>query len=318
MKNSHSLQDLFTSTFHQKYDFNDFLNLDVKSEFEALKHTQKLILQPSFKFKKYLRFLNSFVFEYAKINTNVVYSYRKEHSAYTAVKKHAESKYFFQTDLRSFFYSITADDVKNILENQMNDSPISDLQEYHVQLLNMVTVDGLLPVGFSTSPKISNSCLYEFDNELEQYCSENSIIYTRYSDDIILSSKNNNLESAETVISGMLTKFYGARFQLNANKTKHTHKGKKIKLLGMVILPSGKVSVDIKLKKQIEILFHFYLNDKAKFSDYLANKYQGDLGTISGQLNYINTIDKSYLNKLRKKYGNFIVDTFIHQTVNRL
>jgi len=260
--------------------------------------------------------LNTFVFEYAKINTNVVYSYRKEHSAYTAVKKHADSKYFFQTDLSSFFYSITVEDVKNILENYMGDSPISDLHEYQEQLLNMVIVDGVLPVGFSTSPKISNSCLYEFDNELEQYCLEHSIIYTRYSDDIILSSKNNDLEIVEDVISGMLNKFFGTRFQLNSNKTKHTHKGKKIKLLGMVILPSGKVTVDIKLKNQIEILFYFYLNDKEKFTDYLVNKYQGDLGKISGQLNYINTIDKSYLNKLRKKYGNFIVDTFIHQTVN--
>ncbi|MBE0439953.1 MAG: RNA-directed DNA polymerase [Gammaproteobacteria bacterium] len=310
------LQDVFTSTFHQKLDFNDFLNLDVKSEYEPLKNTQKLILKPSPKLKKYLRFLNSFIFEYAKINTNVVFSYRKDNSAYTAVRKHANSKYFFQTDLSSFFYSITAEDVKNVLENYMGNSPINDLREYQEIIINMVTVDGVLPVGFSTSPKISNSCLYEFDNELEQYCLDDGIIYTRYSDDIILSSKDNDLKTVEKVISGMLNKFFGARFQLNPNKTKHTHTGKKIKLLGMVILPSGKVSVDIKLKKQIEILFYFYINDKTKFTDYLVNKYQGDLGKISGQLNYINTIDKSYLNKLRKKYGNFIVDSFIHQTVS--
>ena len=62
-------------------------------------------------------------------------------------------------------------------------------------------------------------------------------------------------------------------------------------------------------------MLHFYINDKEKFSDYLINKYKGSLLTISGQINNINTIDKTYINKLRKKYGNFVIDTFIHRTI---
>ena len=80
-------------------------------------------------------------------------------------------------------------------------------------------------------------------------------------------------------------------------------------------MPSGKVSVDIKLKQQLEVLLHFYINDKNKFSDYLKNHYHGDLSKISGQLNYINSIDSTYLNKLRKKYGNYIVDVFYRHTI---
>jgi RNA-directed DNA polymerase len=116
-------------------------------------------------------------------------------------------------------------------------------------------------------------------------------------------------------ISKQLNLFHSGRIQLNPHKTKHTHKGKKIKLLGMVILPDGKITVDIKLKQQLEILLHFYINDKNKFSDYLTNHYHGKLSTISGQLNYINSIDSAYLNKLRKKYGNYVVDIFFRQTI---
>ena len=311
-----SLQEAFNSTFHYKFDFNDFLSLVVKNECQNFYINNKVIFNPSIKLKRYLRFLNNFVFDYARINTNVVHSYRKGKNAYTAVVNHVDSKYFFQTDINRFFNSITTQDIELVFENNLIDIPILDIEKYKSNLLNLVTVDGLLPVGFSSSPSLSNTCLYAFDNALESYCLANEIIYTRYSDDIILSSNNGDiLKDAEVFISKQLNLFHSGRIQLNPHKTKHTHKGKKIKLLGMVILPSGKVSVDIKLKQQLEVLLHFYINDKNKFSDYLKNHYHGDLSKISGQLNYINSIDSTYLNKLRKKYGNYIVDVFYRHTI---
>lgn len=311
-----SLQEAFNSTFHYKFDFNDFLSLVVKNECQNFYINNKVIFNPSIKLKRYLRFLNNFVFDYARINTNVVHSYRKGKNAYTAVVNHVDSKYFFQTDINRFFNSITIQDIELVFENNLIDIPILDIEKYKSNLLNLVTVDGLLPVGFSSSPSLSNTCLYAFDNALESYCLANEIIYTRYSDDIILSSNNGDiLKDAEVFISKQLNLFHLGRIQLNPHKTKHTHKGKKIKLLGMVILPSGKVSVDIKLKQQLEVLLHFYINDKNKFSDYLKNHYHGDLSKISGQLNYINSIDSTYLNKLRKKYGNYIVDVFYRHTI---
>lgn len=310
------LQEAFDSTFHHKLNFDDFLHLDVEQEYESFFIHKKLVLNPSSKLKKYLRFLNSFIFDYAKVNTSAVHSYRREKNAYSAVIKHANSKYFFQTDIQNFFNSITIQDIEDVLDKNLSDVSICDISKYKSQLLNLITINGVLPVGFSTSPSISNTCLYAFDNALDSYCLNEEIIYTRYSDDIILSSNNKKaLIDIQEIISEQLKYFFSNRIQLNLHKTKYTQKGEKIKLLGMVILPSGKVSVDIKVKKQLEILIHFYINDKEKFSDYLRNHYHGSLSTISGQLNYINTIDESYLNKLRKKYGNFIVDTFYHQTV---
>lgn len=311
-----SFQKAFDSTFHQSFDFNEFINLNTAKEYGQFNIHNRLILSPSQKLKKFLRFLNSFVFDYADINSNVVFSYRRGENAYSAVKKHANSQYFFQTDIKDFFNSISKQEIKKILENNLKKSPICKLNDYQEQLLNLITVNNTLPVGFSTSPSISNTCLYNFDVALENYCLEHGIIYTRYSDDLILSSNSKEaLNNIQEIVSQQLKLFFNNKIQLNPKKTKHTHKGKKIKLLGMVILPSGKVTVDMKLKQQLEILLHFYINDKHKFSDYLEGHYGGNLSKISGQLNYINTIDQSYLNKLRKKYGNFIIDTFFHQSV---
>lgn len=35
---------------------------------------------------------------------------------------------------------------------------------------------------------------------------------------------------------------------------------------------------------------------------------------FSGLINYVNTVDPAYLDKLRKKYGLTIVDMFIHKS----
>jgi len=308
-----SLQEAFDFAFHHKFTFSDFIKLNVEQECQKL---GPKIFSPSPKLKKYHRFLNKYIFDYAKINENVVYSYRQDKSPFDAVIKHAENKHFFQTDIKDFFNSINANDIEIVINNNLNSTAISDIQNYKYQILRLTTIQDRLPIGFSTSPNISNSCLFSFDNELEAFCIDQDITYTRYSDDIILSSNyKNTLEDAKGFIAHKLNLFYGNRIIINPKKTKFTHKGGKIKLLGLVILPSGKVSVDMKMKNHLEILLHFYINDRERYADYLKNIYDGDPAKISGQLNYINAVDSSYLDKLRKKYGNFIVDVFYHQAI---
>ena len=90
-----SLEDAFNSTFHHSLIFDDFINIDVKDESTSFYIGKNLILSPSDKLKKYLKFLNNFVFDYADVNAGVVHSYRQGKSAYTAVFKHSNSKYFF-------------------------------------------------------------------------------------------------------------------------------------------------------------------------------------------------------------------------------
>ena len=69
-------------------------------------------------------------------------------------------------------------------------------------------------------------------------------------------------------------------------------------------------------KKEIEILLHFYLTDKEKFINYFANNFSSNIDKVSGLLSYINSVDSFYISKLRKKYGSFIVNSFIHRDIN--
>jgi len=311
-----SLEEVFVSTFHNKYQFSDFLSFSIFTEVKTFTIGNKTIYGLSKKLKAFQRFLNAFIFEYSLINEDVVYSYRKGKNTLDAIKPHASNKFFFQTDILNFYSNISQTDIEKVISFNLGNIPINDIDIYRNRIFEIVTIDGKLPIGFATSPLISNSCLLSFDNALQAYCLKHEITYTRYSDDLIFSTSNDAaLFDFEITVTKFLNKYFDSSLVLNPTKTKHTHKGKKVKLLGLVILPTGRITIDIKVKRKVEALLHFYINDKKKFTELAGDGYEAGLEKISGQLNYINMIDPKYLDKLRKKYGNTLVDMFFHKSV---
>ena len=301
---------------HQgKFEFPELDTGDISDLYEKKIYKKREIHIPNKKLKIFHSFLNLFLLEHLHINNEVVFSYRKGVNAVDAVSKHTSSKYFFQTDIINFFNSIDAGLVTSTILNSIETCPISDIQNYITNIVKILTINDSVPVGFSTSPLLSNACLFNFDNELQKYCLENKLTLSRYSDDIIISSlEKAPILEAETHAARLLSKHTKNKLSINTKKSKHTQTGNKIKLLGMVILPNGKVSVDIKFKRDTEVKLHFYLTNKEKFSEIAGPDSDSAIEKISGQLNYYNTIDPSYLDKLRKKYGATIVDMFLHKS----
>ncbi|MHC0462909.1 reverse transcriptase domain-containing protein [Kosakonia cowanii] len=326
-----TLEKAFNIAFYEKDSFQNFLSFNPSQEIKFSHFDGREVIEPNTKLKEYHKFINEFILSYLKVNENVVFSYRKGSSTYDAIKIHADSKVFFNTDIKDFFASISGEFIKKIIVNNIDNIPITDLRDYIEVLSNYLIIEDSLPVGFATSPSLSNACLYEFDNTLEQLCISLGFKYSRYADDIIVSSPSDEaFNDVPVIIRNMLRDFNGGVFKINEQKTKLVRKGNKIKLLGMVILPSGKISVDIRVKKRVEHLIHFYVTDKSKFikavksdpkikkTDVLSDREieEKGVGVISGLLNHINTIDKSYLNKLRKKYGNTVVDMVFYKSAN--
>jgi len=313
-----SLEKAFNSYFHDKYSFNHFCNLDIKTQYKDIFYS-KNTFSPSKELKRYQQFLNFFIFDFMKVNEDVVFSYRKGVSTYDAIYPHKDSKYILSTDIKSFFLHIDKEDIKNlILQNKKNYLiQEEDIEQYIDTLVNLVSYNDILPIGAPTSPKISNAYLFKFDNKLQEYCKVEDIIYTRYSDDFIFSSNTNEkfnlllVTMKELLISSGLEKL-----QLNETKTKLQKKGSKVMLLGLLITPNGKITVDKKIKKEIEVLLYFYLSNKDKFKDFFEKNYDSNLEKVSGSLSHIKSIDKQFITKLKKKYGSYIVNSFIHRDID--
>lgn len=311
------LEHLFNMIIHGKYTFHDFMNFDLEEEFSELKIKSRKVYAPSNKLKTFHHFINMTICEQLKINDDVVFSYRKGINTLDAVKAHKDSKYFFQTDIRSFYSSINKNLINYTLEKNKDTLPISDIDKYLERILRLVSVDDILPTGFSTSPLLSNSVLLDFDNDFFDYCTSNDLIYTRYSDDLIVSSKKKIDESLPFTIERFLNNHYENHFSLNRCKSRYSHTGQKIKILGMVILPNGDITIDKKQKKEIEVILHFYRHDKSKFRDIFDHDLDKGFSRISGILNYIKVIDEDYLHKLMTKYGVTAVDTLMRKAVHK-
>ena len=162
---------------------------------------------------------------------------------------------------------------------------------------------------------ISNVCLTPFDNDLENYCADSDLVYTRYADDIIVSARSRRaLESLESKLRELLTHHFDDRLKLNRSKRKLTTVGRKTKILGMVILPNGRVTIDMEVKKIIETRLHFYVRNRQKFLDVYAGDIDVGRDNLGGYINYVNTADKAYLTKLKRKFGAAVIDSFIHRS----
>jgi RNA-directed DNA polymerase len=311
------LETAFNSYFHSKYLFEDFLKINIQDEYTQIFHS-KNTFSPSKKLKQFQQFLNLFIFNHININKNVVFSYRKGVSTIDAIIPHKYSKFIYTTDIQSFFAHIEIKKIKQLILDNKNNYIISeeDIEKYIDNILNLVTYEGILPIGAPTSPKISNAYLSKLDNSLLEYCNSNKISFTRYSDDFIFSSESKEkLINLNNIIETFIEELGYFNLKLNSKKTKLQRQGSNIKLLGLVVTPKGHITVNKKTKNNLEILLHFYLTDKTKFNSVFENSYSSKIEKVSGVISQINSIDKIYITKLKKKYGSFIVNSFIHRDI---
>lgn len=325
------LQTLFDAMYHGKLSFHDFLYSSMPQNYEIISlgsAEKRKIFKPKENLKVYHKFLNLFLIEFLPINERIVFSYRKGFGAVNAVEQHRYGRYFFQTDISSFFDSIDSSLVKRVILSGADYAPISDIPQHIDRIIELVCINDSLPIGFPASAPLSNSVLFEFDNELERVCKGLELTYSRYADDIVISGKKQErLSGIEEVVQETLHLFASEKLNLKKEKTRFFQIGSKIKILGMIILPNGKISPDTKKKRELEVLLHFYITDKAKFNQFFE-KTRTRLGTssaireddcldvLSGNLNYVDSIDPDYTNKLRRKFGAATIDMLMHRGIS--
>lgn len=309
--------------------FKEFLSLDINNEYHTIDLRKRVIYAPTPKLKQIHRFINKTILEFADYSKDVVYSYRKGVSVRDAVEKHSNNTIFFQTDFSDFYSSIHAENVKTSLYKQLSNTYISDIEKYIDRILELTVIDNHIPAGFSTSPLLSNICLFDFDQELLKCCNDIGLTYTRYSDDIIISGSDKTFtDDILSIIKDLLGKHVNSEISINDSKTKINKKGHDFKLLGFSILPNGIVTIPSEYKKEVELLLYFYLTDNEKFEDYFKKLNENKkleledktlrehaINSLSGKMIAFNSMDKKYISKLRRKYGNTVIDMFIRKSV---
>ena len=139
---------------------------------------------------------------------NASIAFRRKYSYLHFFEPHRESYHFTRLDIRSFFHSIQLEDIKEVFSVYFSKDEHMDTQLRQSILdgfINLVTYKipsnspnkkfrdkQVLPMGFKTSPIISNIIFRNLDIQIQKLCSEKNIVYTRYADDMLFSSNKKN------------------------------------------------------------------------------------------------------------------------------
>src|SRR5208283_785204 len=116
-------------------------------------------------------------------------AYRKGCSIGRNAALHAGQNYLLRVDFRDFFPSIARQDIINTLA--MNHAPLSPMLSFPDDMeivADFVCRDGRLTIGSPSSPVLSNSVMYAFDNEWSNRCRERDVVFSRYADDLYFST----------------------------------------------------------------------------------------------------------------------------------
>ncbi|PWC21126.1 RNA-directed DNA polymerase [Brenneria roseae subsp. roseae] len=262
----------------------------------------RVIYHPSAKRKVLQYWLLQRVFCLIPLN-DAAFAFIKNRSIKDNALRHSKSKnkYFVKADIKDFFPSINFEDFSYTFNKYRAD--INFPKEYDNDLLKTIKEacfigpKKTLPIGFPTSPFIANFIARELDeiiqSELNNINDANPI-YTRYADDLVISSCKKGIHSALISIIRKSVDKCNATFHLNEQKLKIcSSSGGSAIITGLRICHDSHLTIHKKMKDKIR-LYLSHLNKKGLD--------ENEINILSGYLAYVKNADANFYTKISRKY----------------
>lgn len=231
-------------------------------------------------------------------------AYKKGASIRKNATIHSNSLFTLHMDFESFFPSFSSIDVYKFLTQS------GKFDEVDARFCSsMVSRNGRLTIGAPSSPSVTNVLMFSFDAKVESWCSERSLVYSRYADDINISSRGSNkLSAAEAMVRDFSSTFEFGSLKVNAKKTAHLSRKYRRAITGVNITPTGKLSIGRKRKREIKHFVHLYVSGEIE----PAVKWR-----LGGLISFANDVEPVFVESLRAKYGPEAIDELLQQKTPR-
>jgi RNA-directed DNA polymerase len=251
------------------------------------------------------------------------YAYNKNQKIIKCAEQHLKCTWLIKIDLRLFFESLSEIQVYKVFADagygalvsfemarlctkvldhiakkyqktnwiSRNNMPIHDYNDKRI---------GHLPQGAPTSPKLANLIVQKLDFEIADLIKDTGLTYTRYADDLILSTcqpdftRQKGLETIKKIYK-FLPK-YGLR--PNTQKAQIIPPGARKIVLGLLV-DSDKVRLSKSFRNTLEC--HLFYSAKDALIHAQQRKFDSVLGLknyVNGLLAYAKQIDPEYTSKI--------------------
>lgn len=243
---------------------------------------------------------------YANYHTTA-FAYVKGRSTIDAVKRHQQNKsrWFLKLDFHDFFGSTTLEFVMQQMETIFPFNEILKSERGRAAIksaLSLCFLNGGLPQGTPISPTLTNLMMIPFDHQLAKAMREHTphICYTRYADDLLLSSDLSFkwTEVQQQVID--LLKQINAPFQLNTSKTRYGSSAGRNWNLGVMLNKDNEITIGHSKKKLLKAMLYNFMND------YTNNRIWNleDVQVLNGQISYYKMVEKENIEQILNTYSN--------------
>lgn len=241
------------------------------------------------------------------------FAYVKGRCTVDSVKRHQQnaSRWFAKLDFSNFFGSTTEEFVISMFSQIFPFSEIVKNPEGLEALkkaLSLCFLNGGLPQGTPISPTITNIMMipidHQFYNELRKH--EKRFIYTRYADDLLISSRVDfDYNVLQDYILEVLKKF-NAPFALKKEKTRYGSSAGRNWNLGVMLNKDNQITIGHQKKKAFKAMCYNYVRDKKNGVNWDLH----DVQVFAGLISYYRMVEKDYINYvIEQNNKKFRVDT---------
>lgn len=236
------------------------------------------------------------------------FAYVKNRSTLDAVKRHQsnESKWYGKLDFSNFFGSTTLDFTMSQFKKVYPFCVLCETKEGEEELrkaLELAFLDGGLPQGTPISPLITNIIMIPIDHVLAngfRNFENQNYVYTRYADDMIISSRYNfDINKVIEYIDSVL-KDFDAPFRIKPEKTRYGSSAGRNWNLGLMVTADNKITIGSKKKRQFEAMLSSFVLDTQNGKCW---PYK-DIQVLDGYRNYYKSVEGEVIDRIIEHIGN--------------
>ena len=262
----------------------------------------RLIAQPAREVKLFQKFIVENVLNDLPVH-GVAMAYRKGRSIRQNSQFHIASNYLLKMDFEDFFPSLGANDLMRHISKYMP----GELEEEDLRVVGKVCFwkppreEALrLSIGGPSSPMISNTLMFDFDDYVASLCAQRKVKYTRYADDLTFSTREaGQLAAIEASVYAAVERIAYPSLQINRNKTVHMSKRHHRRVTGLVLSSEGNISLGRERKRNIRAMVYRALRDELDASTK---------DKLRGLLAFAWDVEPDFVDRLKQKFGAERVD----------
>lgn len=225
------------------------------------------------------------------------YGFVKNKNIVDNAKNHINKRVVYNIDIKDFFPSITREDIFYIFYD------LGYTKELSYSFSKICTYNGYLAHGSPTSPYLANLKCVKLDFSMSKLCKRIDATYSRYADDITISSNNVKLvNSNKNIIKKIIE---NNSFTFNGSKERIQFSNQMQEVTGLIV-NNNSIKVRRRFKKDIEQQLYYckkygVYNHLKKINKEYVSFYKEYL---YGKVNFVRMVEpeigEKYLKELKK------------------